>query len=77
MSLNLLLVTTSTGVNHQEQWVDNLIPFVVLQLTVKRVSDVIGSVGPDVNDLLVALVVSDYTITILLCHFLNFCVGFF
>ena len=69
--LNLLLVTTSTGINHQEERVDNLVSLVVLELTVECISNIVRSVSPNVDHLLVSLIVCNHTITILLRHFLK------
>ena len=74
--LNLLLVTTSTGVDHEEQRVDEFVTFVVLKHTVEGVSDIIGSVCPDIDHLLVTFVVSNNTVTILFSDFLDISVGF-
>ena len=73
--LNLLLITTSTGINHEEQRIYELVAFVVLKFTVEGVRDVIRSVCPNINHLLVTLVVSDDTVTILLSNFFNFSVS--
>ena len=75
--LNLVLVTTSTGVDHHEEWVRLLFAFVILKLTIKCIRDIVTSTGPNIDHLLVALAIGDHTIAILLIDGFDFAVSFF
>ena len=72
--LNLCFVTTSTRVNHHEEWVWQVIAALVLHLTVNRIRDVVRSVSPNIHHLLVAFVVGNHTVAVKLLNLIDFCV---
>ena len=72
---DLGLVTPRTGIDHHEEWRCLLLAFVELDLAIERVGDGVGGLGPDVDDLLVALAVGDDAVAILLGDFFDFFVS--
>ena len=64
--LDLVLVTSGSGINHHEEWICLFLAFVELEFAVKGVGDVVTGTGPNIDDFLVALAVGDHTIAILL-----------
>src|SRR4029077_4604542 len=66
--LHLLAVAAGTGVLHQVHWVKFLTALVVLKGPEHHVRNFFTGLGPDVDDLVVALAIGDDTAAVLLLH---------
>ena len=69
--LNLLLVTTSTGGDHEVERIGVLLAFVELEGAEEVAGDVFGSVGPQIDDHVMALAIRDDTAFELFLDFLK------
>ena len=72
---DLRLVTPCSGIDHHEEWRCLFLAFVVLDLAIERVGDGVGGLGPNVDDLLVALAVGDDAVAVLFGDFFDFFVS--
>ena len=72
---HLLAIAPRAGIDHQEDRVQFLAALVVLEGAEHDVGNLVASVGPDVDDLVVALAIGDDAFAILLLDQLDLLVG--
>src|SRR5204863_7217866 len=72
---HLLTIAAGAGIDHERHRIVFALALIVAQGTLHDVGNLVGAVGPDIDDLVVAFARSDDTFAILLLDFFDLLLG--